>query len=496
MRLSRLLTLTANQQARLLGPDTEISALTADSRAVTLGSLFAALTGTHTQGSRYMAQAIVAGASAILHDGTTQLKGDLPQIIHPTPRRLLAELAAAFFGHPANGLTMIAVTGSNGKTTVAAMVEAILTASGLTTGVIGTTGMRHSGIQLAPSLTTPDPITLQQTIRTMADQGVKAVVVEVSSHALTQFRTAGIRWDAAAFTNLSRDHLDYHGTMEHYWQAKSHLFLDAPHPKAAIINADDPKGNELTQMVVKQGIKWSRFAIEKQESVDYFTRNIHSTWQQSNFTLHTPSNTLPITLHAAGRVNIANALTATALCDTLGIDPEAITRGLNQFRPVHGRMDPINAGQPFTVLIDFAHTPDALKRLLLTAQEITPTSRRILVFGCGGERDAGKRGIMGSIAGELAHHTILTDDNPRSEDPDQIRLDIKAGLNERRATYTEIPARDQAIAYALELAQANDVIMIAGKGHETVQITATGHHPFNDAQIARDHLAHLGFKDN
>ncbi|MBF0273252.1 MAG: UDP-N-acetylmuramoyl-L-alanyl-D-glutamate--2,6-diaminopimelate ligase [Magnetococcales bacterium] len=492
MKLSRLLAQTRLEGVRLVGADVEISAVTADSRLVGPGALFAALSGSRAQGAQFIDPALAAGAVAILHDGSREIPAT--GVIHPQPRRALAALAAAFYDHPTDGLPCVGITGSNGKTTVAAMVEAILGASGMASGVIGTTGSRHGGGTRPATLTTPDPVTLQQTLHEMRAHGCAAVVAEVSSHALTQQRTAGIPWSAVAFTNLSRDHLDYHGTMEAYWQAKRSLFLDPPHPGAAIINLDDPKGRELVQACEHRGIPVSGFSLEGAPEARFTAKDIRLEWTRTCFHMTTPQAPLDLVVESSGRFNVANALTAAALCWSLGVRESGIAAGLSAFRPVRGRLEPIRHGQPFTVIVDFAHTPDALERLLTTAAEISPQARRLLVFGCGGERDAGKRPIMGEIAGRLASFTVVTDDNPRSEDPASIRQEILRGLETAGGPFDTIPARDRAIGAAISMARPGDVVLIAGKGHETGQITATGIIPFDDAQTARDHLARLGFQ--
>ncbi|MBF0429438.1 MAG: UDP-N-acetylmuramoyl-L-alanyl-D-glutamate--2,6-diaminopimelate ligase, partial [Magnetococcales bacterium] len=384
MRISQLVALTESMDLQHIGPDVAIFGMTTDSRQIAQGELFAALSGTQTDGRRFIAQAIEAGAVATLHDGTTTLPVDHPQLLHPEPRRALAEIAAAFYGHPARALKMIGITGSNGKTTVAAMVESILTVNGMTTGVIGTTGIRYPGSRAPSPLTTPEPITLHRALRAMVDHGCKAVVAEVSSHALTQHRTTGIPWQVAAFTNLTRDHLDHHGTMENYWQAKSRLFLDTPHPTAAVINRDDPFGEKLVHLCGSSGVPVTGFSLKPQKCDGFYADAITLGWTQSHFDLITPGRTQPLTLGAGGRCNIANALTAAAICWNLGFNETEIVAGLAAFRPVRGRLESICSGQPFTVIVDFAHTPDALEHLLNTSREITPTGKRILVFGCGG----------------------------------------------------------------------------------------------------------------
>lgn len=492
MRLSELLRANRGQELRQTGADVEITGLCADSRAVTPGALFAALPGTRADGGRFIDAAIAAGAVAILHDGSRALP--VPGLIHPEPRVALAHLAAAFHGHPADRLTMLAVTGSNGKTSVAGMVEAILHAAETPIGVIGTTGIRHPGGALAPTLTTPDPLTFQATLAAMHQAGCQAVVAEISSHALDQARCAGIPWQAAAFTNLSRDHLDYHGSMEAYWQAKRRLFLDQPHPDAAVVNLDDPKGPELAADCLAMGISVSGFTLEGHPEAEIRAEGIGLDWQTTRFELFTPNQSRAITLKTAGRFHVANALTAAALCRRIGIDMTTIADGLARFQPVKGRMETIRQGQPFTILVDFAHTPDALERLLSTVIEISPRARRILLFGCGGERDAGKRPLMGAIAARLANFTILTDDNPRSEDPSAIRAAIRAGMTGAEERLLEIPGRAEAIGQAIGMVRAGDVVLIAGKGHETQQILADGPIPFDDAQVARAYLAEIGFQ--
>ncbi|MBF0261162.1 MAG: UDP-N-acetylmuramoyl-L-alanyl-D-glutamate--2,6-diaminopimelate ligase [Magnetococcales bacterium] len=492
MRLSQLQQATRGQELNRTGADVKITGLCADSRAVTPGALFAALPGSRADGGGFIDAAIAAGAVAILHDGSRTLP--VPSLIHPEPRAALSHLAAAFHGHPADHLTMLAVTGSNGKTSVAGMVEAILHAAEIPTGVIGTTGIRHPGGTQGPSLTTPDPIRFQATLAAMRAAGCQAVVAEVSSHALDQARTAGIPWQAAAFTNLSRDHLDYHGTMEAYWLAKRRLFLDPPRPNAAIINLDDPQGLELAKVCREAGLPVSGFSLEEHPEAEIRAEALRLDWLTTGFDLITPMQSRSITLKTSGRFQVANALTAAALCRRIGIDFSTIVAGLSLFQPIKGRMETIRQGQPFTILVDFAHTPDALERLLSTVVEISPRARHILVFGCGGERDVGKRPLMGEIAARLASFTVLTDDNPRSEDPATIRAAIRAGMAGAEEHLIEIPDRAEAIGHAIGMARAGDVVLIAGKGHETQQILDDGPIPFDDGQVARAQLAEIGFQ--
>ncbi|MEO5353982.1 MAG: UDP-N-acetylmuramoyl-L-alanyl-D-glutamate--2,6-diaminopimelate ligase [Magnetococcus sp. XQGC-1] len=489
------------------GPDSMITGISADSRHIAPGFLFAALPvlrteGAHTAGEHFVPAALAAGAVAILHDGRlTSLPDHITQLIHPEPRYALAMLTAAFYGHPSRQMTMLAITGTNGKTSTAAMIEAILShLPGQRVGVIGTTGVRHPGFSLPSPLTTPDPVALHTHLRAMADNRCTAVVMEVSSHALDQHRATGIAWQVAIFTHLTRDHLDYHGTEEHYFASKAALFLrDAP--ASAVIGVDDAWGQELARRCAERMPMYTfrmhcpGMGTTTQAPSGLFSfcpDAIELSWQGSRFLLRTPDGPLEIFLPGPGRFNVANAMAAAAACWQLGIPGEEIAAGLRQFSPAPGRMESIQAGQPFAVVVDYAHTPDALARLLHSTRALTK-GRIITVFGCGGDRDAGKRPLMGAVAARLGELTIVTDDNPRSEPPSAIRQAVLTGCREESGQAEEVADRAQAIAYALSLAQPGDAVVIAGKGHETVQITAAGTHPFDDRQVARESLARMGF---
>ena len=521
---------STNAPLTLCGPDQAITGLTADSRQVEPGFIFAALPGTRTSGHRFVEAALKAGAKAILHDGTLSLPEGITQLRHAQPRQALAHLSAAFYGHPAREMSMIAITGTNGKTSTAAMIEAILGMAHTDTGfrpwggkprvgIIGTTGVRYPGapgtherIYDRRALTTPDPVTLHKHLRAMADNHCSVVVMEVSSHALDQQRTQGIPWRVAVFTNLTRDHLDYHGSQQAYFECKASLFLPdktsgiseentQPCPEVAVIGTDDAWGKALVNRCIPK-IPVCTFAMDGTEADAHWRAcDRVLSWRESRFRLITPEGGVDICLPSAGRFNIANALAAAATCWQLGVRGEAIALGLKHFQPAPGRMETIHMGQPFAVVVDYAHTPDALKRLLLSARSLieksTQKGRIITVFGCGGERDIGKRAMMGQWAARLGAYTLITDDNPRSEDPKAIRQDILSGCLQEsghdRIGIIEIPDRALAIAQALALAAPGDAVLIAGKGHETVQITANGTDPFDDAQVARDHLARMGF---
>ncbi len=482
------------------GMNYRIAGIHADSRAIGPGFIFAALQGLQNDGRRFIPQALSAGAVAILYDGqplpetiAKSIPAHITHLHHADPRLALAHLAAAFYGHPGRQIKTIAITGTNGKTTVAAMIESILNAHGQRVGVVGTTGIRHPGVLKPNPLTTPDPVAFQSCLREMSDNRCDAVVVEVSSHALDQQRTSGTPWQVALFTNLSRDHLDYHTTENTYFEAKARLFLEQK-PKIAVINGADPWGQKLANLCQNQHPGWHQPPVTRfgegtnQAKMDFSAQGIALSWQQTRFDLNTPGETIPIALPAAGRFNVENALAAAAVCWQLGMREGEIVQGLDRFQPPPGRMETIHAGQPFAVVIDFAHTPDALERLLTSARELTPDGRIITVFGCGGNRDPGKRQPMGQIASRLGDLAIITDDNPRQEEPTQIRHTILRGCLESGGRCLEIPNRKTAITHALDAAYPGDAVLITGKGHEHQQITASGRFPFDDAQIARTYL--------
>ncbi|MBF0322592.1 MAG: UDP-N-acetylmuramoyl-L-alanyl-D-glutamate--2,6-diaminopimelate ligase, partial [Magnetococcales bacterium] len=466
--------------------------LTADSRQVAPGFLFAALSGRHADGHLFIDQALERGAAAILDDGSwapdPAVANRVCRFIHPEPRRGLSWLAAAFYGHPARTMQTVGITGTNGKTTVAAMVESILSVSGKRVGVMGTTGNRWPGVQQATSMTTPDPITLQSLLGEMQGSGCTAMVMEVSSHALDQSRTASIFFDVGAFLNLTRDHLDYHGTEEAYFTAKSRLF-QAGQCARSVINMHDPRAPVLLEQCRRGDIPVATFAGEMGETGDFQARDVAMTWQGSRFRMVTPAGEVTVDLPVPGDFNVTNALAAAAIAWQLSISPALIQTGLARFTPPPGRMQRIDGGQPFAVVVDFAHTPDALERLLRTARRITP-GRLLLLFGCGGDRDKLKRPMMGRVAACLADMTIVTDDNPRNEDPAVIRQAILTGIAEIGGKHTclEMGDRAMAIAHAFTLASAGDTVLLAGKGHETGQSVAGRVLPFSDVEVSKNQL--------
>jgi UDP-N-acetylmuramoyl-L-alanyl-D-glutamate--2,6-diaminopimelate ligase len=478
------------------GADILIDAITADSRQVKPGTLFAALPGSRVDGVDFIPQALAAGASGVIFadSASPSLPNSIASFSHPIPRVALAHLAKAFYQNPGAQLKLAAITGTNGKTTVAAMLEAILAAAKERVGIIGTTGIRWPGHDQDNPLTTPDPVALYSALRQMVDAGCSCAAVEVSSHALDQHRVAGVDFHISIFTNLSQDHLDYHGSVAEYFAAKAALFLDNPAP-FAIINLDDPHGVELYKLCPEATEKTGFSMADDVVLAAFRAGNIELTSDGCRFRLSTPDGEAAVNLPTVGRFNIANAIAAAGAAWRLGVDKNTIVEGLAQFQPQPGRMASICRGQPFTLIVDFAHTPDALENLLKTAREITPKGRIITVFGCGGDRDRGKRRLMGRISARLGDLSIITDDNPRSENPAAIRDEISAGCQEIAdlQKIQQIGSRKEAICHALGEAKPGDTVLIAGKGHETYQITASGKEPFDDSKTATAELIRLGF---
>ncbi|MGU3501956.1 UDP-N-acetylmuramoyl-L-alanyl-D-glutamate--2,6-diaminopimelate ligase [Mycobacterium sp. C31M] len=462
------------------GPGIRVTGVTLRSQDVRPGDLFAALPGGRAHGAAYASDAIAAGAVAVLTDpaGAELLSEvSVPVLVHPQPRAVLGGVAADVYGNPSQALRVIGVTGTSGKTTTTYLVEAGLRAAGRTAGLIGTVGIRIDGRDEPSALTTPEAPDLQALLAVMVERGVDTVVMEVSSHALTLGRVDGTAFEAGGFTNLSRDHLDFHPTMADYLDAKARLFEpDSPnHAARAVVCVDDEAGREIAARadrpvrVATTGADadWrieSAHAIEQgvQEFVAVDPAGVH----------HTLRIALP------GRYNIANALLAIALLDAVGVSPEQSGPGLRA-AAVPGRLEAIDCGQPFLALVDYAHKPGALAAVLQTLRD-QARGRLAVVFGAGGNRDAGKREPMGRIAAEIADLVVITDDNPRDEDPASIRSAIRAGVTGSRAEVIEIGDRRTAIDHAVAWAQADDVVLIAGKGHESGQTAAGVTRPFDD----------------
>jgi len=473
-----------------------IRGLTDDSRRVTAGSCFVAVRGIRVDGHRFIPQAVERGAQAIVAEPPDPLPGRLVgRILVPDTRRALPHLAGAYFGHPSRALTVVGVTGTNGKTTTSYLVEALLRARGLETGVIGTIQYVVRGVARTAGQTTPEALELQGLLAEMVAAGAGGVAMEVSSHALEQRRVDGIAFDVAVFTNLTQDHLDFHGTMERYAEAKGRLFFellaDGGKPGAtAVLNADDPVGAGWSRRLASErGVRVLGFGLGAGHAVR--PRHFTSGADGIRLEAETPAGIVALASPLIGEHNVMNLLGAVATGVALGLPPATIGPALGAVASVPGRFERVDAGQDFLVVVDYAHTPDALQRVLETARRLTP-GRLGVVFGAGGDRDRRKRPIMGRIAAALADRVWLTSDNPRSEDPGAIIREISVGVvPPPPGGYTSDPDRRAVIRDALGWARAGDTLVVAGKGHETYQILAAEVLPFDDRLVVREILAEL-----
>ena len=452
--------------------DVEIAGLAADSRRVTPGALFFCVTGFRYDGHEFAPDAVARGAAALVVERPLGL--GVPEVVVPSTRAAMAGAAARFEGEPTSRLDVVGVTGTNGKTTTAYLVRALFEAAGRSCGLLGTVRSVIGGTEHSVTRTTPEAIDLQRAFREMADAGDSACVLEVSSHALALHRADEIRFAAAIFTNLTRDHLAFHGDMAAYFRAKRRLFGFGP--RVAVVNVDDAYGRDLAA----EHDDVTTFAIDR--PAQYRARAIDADLFGSRFTIDTPDGPLHVRTPLPGRHNIANVLGAVAAVRGLGVPAEAIVAALPEAGRVPGRLERVDEGQDFSVLVDYAHTPDSLETVLAAVRELT--GRRVIcAFGCGGDRDRGKRPLMGAIAARLADNVIVTSDNPRSEDPEAILDDIVAGTGPRAE---RIADRRAAIERAIELAQSGDVVLIAGKGHEQGQELEGGRTiPFDDVSVVR-----------
>jgi UDP-N-acetylmuramoyl-L-alanyl-D-glutamate--2,6-diaminopimelate ligase len=471
-----------------------------DSRKVRAGSVFVAMKGGSTDGNRYVEKAIAAGALGIVTDSAQKFdhllvfEAGLPVLEVEHGRRALAEASAAFFGHPERRLAATGITGTNGKTTTAFLLEELLNAAARKTVLVGTIEYHVAG-EARPSVhTTPESRDLFELMAEGVALGATELVTEVSSHALDQGRAAGVSFDVAVFTNLTRDHLDYHQTMEKYFAAKRLLFDGTvyPAPRVAVINAHDERSERLVTVALRAGAEVRTYGIGKGD------------WRAASYTLtpggavlelETPAGSATVTSRLAGEVNILNLLAAFTAAHARGVPFADLVEFVPQLKPVPGRFQSVDAGQPFTVIVDYAHTDDALRNLTALARQMTaPAAKRVItLFGCGGDRDRTKRPRMGQAAGDGSDFVVATSDNPRSEEPLAILAEIEPGLKASGVHYVVEPDRATAIGVALKAAAAGDVVLIAGKGHEKEQILGGRTIPFDDAQIALSALADLGY---
>jgi UDP-N-acetylmuramoyl-L-alanyl-D-glutamate--2,6-diaminopimelate ligase len=483
------------------GGDSEqpVTGVEYDSRKVRPGSVFVAMKGGSTDGNRYVEKAIAAGALGIVTDSAQTFdhllvfQPGLPILEVEHGRRALAEASAAFFGHPERILAATGITGTNGKTTTAFLAEALLNAAARRTVLVGTIEYHVAG-EVRPSVhTTPESRDLFELMAEGVSRGATELVTEVSSHALDQGRAFGLNFDVAVFTNLTQDHLDYHQSMEKYFAAKKLLFDGAvyPAPRAAVINAHDARAKELAAAARKAGAEVRLYGIGQG---DWRVASYSLRPSGAELELETPAGSAKVISRLAGEVNILNLLAAFTATHARGVPFDRLIESIPNLQPVPGRFQSVDAGQPFTVIVDYAHTDDALRNLIALARQITAqqATRVITVFGCGGDRDRTKRPKMGLAAGQGSDFVVATSDNPRSEDPMAILAEIEPGLKTTGVRYTIEPDRTSAITLALHEAKSGDVVLIAGKGHEKEQILAGRTIPFDDAEVALSALAELG----
>ena len=494
----------AGVQGPLVNPEVQISSVVYDSRQSTAGSLFVAIHGEKTDGNRFIAAAVERGAAAIVsempppipngHGQTAEIAPEpLPSSVAwlqvPDARKALATIAANFFSHPADKLQLVGITGTNGKTTTSFLLDSIIHAAGLRSGLFGTIEYRTPVETYPAKTTTPESLDLHRFFSEIVRAGGTYAVLESSSHALALDRLWGCRFAAAVFTNLTRDHLDFHNTMENYFAAKRRLFegTGAGRARCGVVNIDDPYGQQLRN-VADQTVTYG-LSSGAQVSAKKFALTLRGL----DFIAETPAGKIEVRSPLVGRNNVYNLLAAIAASIALDFRREVIEAGISALAAVPGRFERIDLGQPFMVIVDYAHTDDALQKLLETARELHPTGRMITLFGCGGERDRSKRPLMGAAAGRLSDVVVLSSDNPRSEDPLKIINDALVGLQRTTVKVLVEPDRERALELALEQARPGDMVLLAGKGHETTQVLKDRTIEFDDREMARRILRERGY---
>ncbi len=469
----------------------EIRQVACDSRKVQPRALFFALHGAKAEGTAFVRDAVSRGAIAIASEEAppATLPVSVAWIQLPEARKALAVTAANFFDHPVKALQLVAVTGTNGKTTTTSLVDSIIKASGAKTGLFGTIAYHTPlGDYPAPN-TTPESVDLQGFLAEIRDVGGRYAVLEASSHSLAMDRLWGCHFAAAVFTNLTREHMDYHKTFEDYFAAKRRLFVGtgAGAPDTAAVNTDDEYGKRLAGLAKKT----VTYGLES--SAEVSAKKFHLTFDGLAFTAQTPNGKVQVASALVGRINVYNILAAIGAAQALELSNEVIETGIRSLESVSGRFQRIDLGQPFFVVVDYAHTDDALENLIRTARELNSKGRIITLFGCGGEKDRTKRPVMGEVTGRLSDLTILSSDNPRSEDPLKIISDIIVGLQKTGGKYLIEPDREKAVALAIDEAQTGDIVLLAGKGHENYQMLASGTIEFDDRELARRVLRERGY---
>jgi UDP-N-acetylmuramoyl-L-alanyl-D-glutamate--2,6-diaminopimelate ligase len=457
-----------------------ISGLTYRSPEAGPGFLFLCVPGTKLDGHDFAREAVDRGAVALLVERWLDLDRAVTQVGVPSVRQAMGPVASAFYGRPSERMILVGVTGTNGKTTTTYILEEVFRAAGLVPGVIGTTGARVDGRPVPIERTTPEAPDFHRLLANMIDEGVGAVAMEVSSHGLDQHRVGGARYTCSVFTNLSQDHLDYHGTIDEYYRAKARLFTPEMSDRAAV-NLDPPEGRRLVEEI---GRSLPVLTYGVAEDAELRATDIEIRTDGVSFRLEERA----VRSWLRGAFNVHNCLAALAAARQVGIDEKAAVRGVGAVRGVPGRFEPVDAGQPFHVLVDYAHTPDSVENVLRAARALAAPHRVIVVLGCGGDRDRGKRPLMGEAATRLADLSVITSDNPRSEDPRAIIDEIEPGARRGGGRYVVEPDRREAVRLALHEAEPGDVVVIAGKGHETGQQFADRTVPFDDRVVARDEL--------
>ena len=476
----------------------DVTGVEYDSRRVKPGCVFVAMRGESSDGNRFIDQAIQAGAVAVVTDSTTQTpRQGIAWAVVPHGRRALARLSENFYKHPAERIAVTGITGTNGKSTTAFLIESILAAAGRKSALIGTIEYHVAGHVYPAPHTTPEALELARLFNEALGLGATDAVMEVSSHALAQERVFGVPFDVAVFTNLTRDHLDYHKTMGEYFAAKRVLFegCGTDPPRASVTNLDDEYGAKLAAFSKKRSAVVLTYGWERG---DFHAEKVDISPRGTRFDISTPQEKIAAFSPLIGRVNVYNILAAAAACYARGCTTQSIARGVESLTHVPGRFERVDCGQPFTVVVDYAHTEDALRNLTALAREFVTRSggagRVLTVFGCGGDRDRAKRPLMGEAAGRGSDFVVLTSDNPRSEDPRSIINDALVGLQKAGVKYSVEVDRRKAIALAIGEARPGDLVLLAGKGHEKVQVIRDGSQPFDDVQVARDALRAAGFE--
>jgi len=470
-------------------PEVDISGIAYDSRRVKPGCLFICISGFKTDGHLYIEQAVKNGAAAVLTEREIDFPKDLTIIKTADSRQALSVAAANFYGRPTHDLRVIGVTGTNGKTTTTHLIRAILQEAGLKTSIMGTLYAQVDNKTVDFGRTTPEALEIEGFMRTGLDSGARYAVMEVSSHALALYRVSEIDFNVAVFTNLTQDHLDYHDSMENYMAAKQRLFAMIPPQEGnlAVVNADDGYARDFIRAAKTPIIT---YAINYESDVKAI--NVKNSLKGSSFTVCYQDRTFNIKMKLIGLFSVYNALAAVAVALAEGVSPDIIKKALQKVEGVPGRFEQVDAGQDFTMVVDYAHTPDGLENILRTGRELTE-SRLITVFGCGGDRDRGKRPLMGEVAASYSDFCVVTSDNPRSEDPEAIIDDIVPGLDKvKDSRYAIISDRREAIRHAIYLARKGDLIIIAGKGHETYQLIKDKMLDFDDKKVAIEILKGLG----